>query len=197
MKQAFLNYSVSFILNNQDKYSEKDKDKLLYGLEGIYLTITKTVILLFISLLMGFTKEFLICLILFNIIRYPAFGFHADSSQKCLILSGAVFLGFTYLFLHIPITIFLKISLYSIIFLIFLFCAPADTPKRPLTNRKKRHLRKLASVILISIYGIIIFVFDAPVSTYFLIAALIEAIFISPIPYWVFKQPYQNYKKLV
>ena len=195
MKQAFLDHSISFIMQNQTQYTEDDKEKLLYGLEGLYLTITKTIILFFISFLIGFTKELFICLILFNILRYPAFGFHADNSEKCLIFSGIFFLGFPYLLLNIHLSEFSKLILYFISFVTFLICAPADTEKRPLTNKKKRTIRKLASIVLVILYGIGIFLINNPFSDYLLIVILMEAIFISPLPYLLFRQPYQNYKK--
>ncbi len=195
MKQAFLNQSISFIMKYQSKYKEEDREKLLYGLEGIYLTLTKTIILFGISFLLGFAKDFLFCMILFNFVRYPAFGFHADSSSKCLVLSGTVFLGISYWLLHVTIPFWIKVITYSVIFITFLLFAPADTEKRPLKNKKKRQIRKLCSMIVVIVYGIMIFSFSNQVANYFLIAILIEAIFISPIPYWIFKHPYQNYKK--
>ena len=40
MKQRFLNSTISF-LKSQQSFDLKDEKKLLYGLEGIYLTIHK------------------------------------------------------------------------------------------------------------------------------------------------------------
>ena len=64
MKEAFLNHTINFIANNQKDLSEDEKEKLHYGLEGLYLTITKLAIIFLIALLLGFIKEFIITLIL-------------------------------------------------------------------------------------------------------------------------------------
>ena len=44
MKNLFLNNSISFLKKYND-YSEEEIEKLMYGLEGLYLTITKLVII--------------------------------------------------------------------------------------------------------------------------------------------------------
>lgn len=195
MKQAFLNQSISFIMKNQDKYTEEDKEKLLYGLEGLYLTITKAIIFIIICIGIDFLKEFLICLAIFNILRYPAFGFHANNSLTCLITSGILLIGCPYLCLHVEISFLVKTIILSCSFIIFLLCAPADTVKRPLTNKKKRKMRKIASIIFLLSYGFIMYIFPN-LTGYILPGIIIETILISPIPYWIFKQPYQNYKKV-
>ena len=86
MKSAFLNSSIKFIKNYND-FSEKDIEKLRYGLEGIYLTVQKLIVIIILSLILGIFKEVLITLILFNIIRFTGFGFHAEKSIQCLFIS--------------------------------------------------------------------------------------------------------------
>ena len=79
----------------------------------------------------------------------------------------------------------------------FLICAPADTYKRPLTNRKKRIIRKIGACTLAVIYSVIIICLDGILISNLLIAALmIETILISPIMYLLFNEPYRNYKKV-
>ena len=78
MKEVFLTNSVKFITKYNKNYSEDDLDKIKYGLEGLYLTFTKLVIIALISLILGIFKEVVLVLIFLNIIRYPAFGVHAD-----------------------------------------------------------------------------------------------------------------------
>ena len=93
MKEAFLNHTMNFIASNQETLNEAEREKLQYGLEGLYLTITKLVVIFLVAFLLGFIKEFIITLILFNIIRFPGFGFHASKSIVCLITSTLLILG--------------------------------------------------------------------------------------------------------
>lgn len=197
MKNAFLTHSINFIAINKNGLSDEEREKLAYGLEGIYLTVTKAIIIFLIAIILNFVKEFVITLILFNIIRYPGFGFHATKSTVCLISSTLLILGLPYLFTHIEIPLVVKILLCTISCICFIIFAPADTVKRPLTNKKKRKIRKICASCLAFIYSFIVIYFDKMMISNLTLAALvIETIFISPIMYIIFKESYNNYKKV-
>ena len=197
MKEVFLNHTMNFIASNQKDLNQEDKEKLAYGLEGLYMSITKLVIIFLIAFLLGFIKEFIITLIFFNIIRFPGFGFHASKSIVCLISSTLLILGLPYLFTNIEVSLTIKIILCIVSVITFIICAPADTQKRPLTNKKKRIIRKIAASSLAVIYSVLIIVFNGyEISNLLMAALLIETILISPIMYLMFKEPYRNYKKV-
>lgn len=197
MKEAFLNHTMNFIASSQGNLNEEEKEKLSYGLEGLYLTITKLIIIFLIAFLLGFIKEFIITLILFNIIRFPGFGFHASKSIVCLISSTLLILGLPYLFVNVEVSLTIKIVLSIISVITFIICAPADTWKRPLTNKKKRIIRKVSASSLAVLYSVLIIVFNEyEISNLLLAALLIETVLISPIMYLIFKEPYMNYKKV-
>lgn len=197
MKEVFLNHTINFIANNKESLNEEEKEKLSYGLEGLYMTITKMIIIFLIALLLGFLKEFIITLIFFNIIRYPGFGFHATKSIDCLISSTILILGLPYLFVNVDVGLIVKIILCLVSIIMFIIWAPADTYKRPLTNKKKRMIRKVCACSLAIIYSIVIIAFNGSLISNLLLAALlIETILISPILYIIFREPYQNYKKV-
>lgn len=195
MKQSFLDHSIKWITAYNKSYSDEDIEKLKYGLEGLYLTITKLIIISFLSIILGMFKEMIIIMILFNIIRYPAFGFHADNSMTCLLFSTALLIGLPYIILHVNLTTYVKTILCIICFINFLVFAPADTPKRPLTNIKKRHIRKVASMIIATIYIVAIFLIkDVVISKLILTGLIIETIMINPVTYKIFHQQFNNYK---
>ena len=197
MKEVFLNHTMNFIASNQKDLNQEDKEKMAYGLEGLYMSITKLVIIFLIAFLLGFIKEFIITLIFFNIIRFPGFGFHASKSVVCLIASTLLILGLPYLFTNIEVSLTIKIILCIVSVITFIICAPADTWKRPLTNKKKRIIRKVVACSLAVIYSILIIVFNGyEISNLLMAALLIETILISPIMYLIFKEPYRNYKKV-
>lgn len=198
MKQAFLNHSIQMITKYNNTYSDEDIEKLKYGLEGIYLTFTKLIIIVILSIVLGIWKEMIVVLILFNIIRFPAFGFHANNSITCLLFSIFLFLGLTYCMVHIHISFNMKIIISLICLFHYIVFAPADTPKRPLTNKKKRQIRKFFSILLAFIYILTSFIItDETISVLILTALVIEAIMISPITYKIFHQTFHNYKSYV
>ena len=195
MKEVFLNNSINFITKYNPNYTEDDIEKIKYGLEGLYLTLTKLIIILLLSAILNITKEIILVLLFLNIIRYPAFGVHADKSSICLITSIIFILGLPYILINIKINIYTKIIISILCFINYLLFAPADTIKRPLTNKKKRKYRKIASCILASIYIVLIFTLKSNTLINTILAALIiEAIMINPLTYKLLGMPYRNYK---
>ena len=77
MKQLFLDNSMKFICKYQS-ISNYDKKRIKYGLEGLYLTISKLIILTSLAIILNMLKEFVLSIIFFNVIRYTGFGFHAE-----------------------------------------------------------------------------------------------------------------------
>ncbi len=195
MKQIFLDKSIKFITKYQT-YNQEEKEKLLYGLEGLYLTITKLIFIFIVALILGILKEVIILLLLFNVIRYTGFGFHAKRSIECLIFSSTCFIAVPYLMMNLQINNNTILIIYVLCLLSYILYAPADTVKRPLPNKKKRIIRKIATVIISIVYLILIFIFNNNTMTALILSALInETIMILPITYKLFKQPYNNYKK--
>lgn len=169
-----------------------------YGLEGIYLTITKLVIIVAVALLLGILKEVIITLILFNVIRYTGFGFHAEKSVQCLFISLFQFVILPYILINVVIPKNIVFIICIICVVSYFFFAPADTIKRPLPNMKKRKIRKWSTVFIGIIYSILLFIFsDTFIAPLFLSALIVEAIVINPLLYMAFGQPYNNYKTYV
>lgn len=194
MKKKILNSSINFIKKHKN-YNEEELEIIAYGLESIYLVITKAIIIFTLAYILGILKETLILLLTYNIIRTQAFGIHASRSIYCLISSILMFIGGAYLciYLTLPLKIIMIISLMCN--LLILMYAPADTHKRPLINERKRMKFKYKSITLAIIYTIIIFTIKDNTIINFLLIGMIEAtIMILPITYKLFKLPYNNYK---
>ncbi len=195
MKKVVINNLYNMILK-YNNYSEENKEKLLYGLEGLYLTISKLIIIVILAVVLNIEKDVFITLILFNIIRYTGFGFHAEKSYQCLITSTLFFIGCPLLFNYIVLDkIFIDCIFAFCIFSYILF-APADTVKRPFRDKKLRLIRKLVTIGIAIIYYICFLKFDYSIGKLFIIALLLESIMINPLFYKIFKQPYDNYKNI-
>ena len=197
MKNLFMNSSLNLITKYNHNYNDEEIEKLKYGLEGIYLTITKTIIIIALAIMFKILKETISILILYNIIRYFAFGFHAEKSIECLIMSSILFIG-------LPLLMFYLKPLFITKLLISIMCtttiaifAPADTIKRPLPNKKKRKIRKICSTIIAIIYSVICIIASKKISEIFLCTLIIQAIIVNPITYMIFKQPFNNYKTYI
>ncbi len=196
MKKRLLTFLKEQIKKQYPNYSNDKLDEIMYGIEGIYLTITKTIIIFALALILGVFKELIVLLIAFNFIRLFAFGMHANKSITCLIFSSLVFLAGAFLCKHITISKEVLYILYFLVLIIMIKYAPADTKKRPLLKSNKRLKFKILSIIVTIIYFLItILINNNLIINSLIIGLIIECILIIPITYKAFKMPYKNYLK--
>lgn len=194
MKKLFLKKIRTAIKKQYPNYNDDKIDEIMYGIEGLYLTFTKTVVICIIALILGILKELICLLVSFNFIRFFAFGMHASKSSICLIFSSLLFIIFSILCKYIVLPKYLLYILYLLALAIISIYAPADTVKRPLIKRKKRIKFKILSIMVVIIYFILTLVFKNNLLINSLIfGLLIECILINPITYKEFKMPYKNY----
>ena len=135
MKKKFLNSSMNAIKKYYPEYDEEKLEIIEYGLEGIYLTVTKLIIIYSLAYFLDILLETFLVSLTYNLIRFTAFGMHAKKSWHCLIISSTMFIGGVYICEYVFIPFILKVILALIcIILVFKF-APADTEKRPIINK--------------------------------------------------------------
>lgn len=195
MKKVFLNTCLKAITENDPSIDKTKLEEIRYGLEGLYLTITKTIVIFALTIILGTFKEMLIMLFIFNILRKTGFGIHAKKSWQCWISSLSIFVIFPYIAKLAILPKLLKIILSMISIAVMFLYAPADTYKRPLINKKKRMIWKTLSVINCSIMSIILIIIkDNTLSNLLLFGIYTEVALINPITYKIFKLPYNNYK---
>ena len=193
MKKIVIENFYNLILR-YNNYSDEEKEKLLYGLEGLYLTITKLVVIIMLAILFKIIKEVALLILLFNVIRYTGFGFHAEKSYQCLITSIIFFFAIPLLFKNIVISNYVINIIFAISLISFILYAPADTIKRPIYERKLRIIRKVLTIIIAIIYFIGSYNLNYDLKILFIESLIIESIIINPLFYKLFKQPYRNYK---
>lgn len=188
-----MNYAMNIIKNNNN-YDEEQLAIIRYGLEGLYLTITKLIIILLLAFILNLLKEVIIFLILYNIIRMPSFGLHATKSWICLLSSTIIFIGFPIICRYLYITNYFKVILGLTLVLFIYKNAPADTYKRPIINQKRRIFYKYCSTFIA-----IIFIFCSMlinnnfISNCFIFSLFVQSFMIAPSVYKLFNLPYNNY----
>lgn len=194
MKQKFLNFSLSLIKEKRKDIDEIKLDEIRYGLEGLYLTITKFIIISVIAIFLNIFKEMIFLLILFNILRRTGFGMHASKSYICLLASGLVFLALPFIAKLIVFPRYLKVVLGIIAILLIFKNTPADTIKRPLINKQKRDKFKFITTIKCIIMCFCLFFIKYEYINNLIIMALYIEIFLtSPYIYRLFHLSYNNY----
>ncbi len=196
MKNALINKCMNLIRSYNKNYTKKQLDTIKYGLEGLYLTITKLIIIFIVSIVLGIFNEVLCLIVTFNIIRLFSFGVHAKKSSHCMISSLIFFITFPLICKYVTISKELKEILAIPLVILIGIYSPADTEKRPLKDKKKRIIYKILSIIIASIFMILsIKIQNNTLSNNFMFAVIIQIIIILPITYKIFGVSYKNYKK--
>ena len=193
MKQFIINKCINSI-KKKKKYDEVEISKIKYGLEGIYLTITKILVIAIVAAILGILKEMIIYMCIFNILRTTSFGLHATKSWICLLSSTILFIGIPFLSIYVYIPLLFKIII-GIFGIIFMFKnSPADTKKRPIVNKKRRKVYKILSTVLTTIFFIFfILTKNNFISNCLIFSIIMQNCMISPTVYKIFKLPYNNY----
>lgn len=194
MRKFIIDNCMNIITKNKD-YNDIKLAEIKYGLETLYLTFSKLIIIGALATLLGIFKELVIFLLIYNIMRAPSFGIHASKSWICLLSSTITFIGFPLIMKIVTLTIPTKI-IFGIISIIGIsFFSPADTHKRPIINKKRRQMYKILSTIIAITYTILsIIIKNNYIANSFFYATILQNIIISPITYKIFKMPYNNYK---
>lgn len=189
---------INNLINNIKKNCNYDKIKvqeIKYGLESLYLSITKITIILLISLLIGNIKELLFIFLFYGLLRLTGFGLHTKTTKQCWISSIIIFIGIPYLVDKVAISKFLLLPISILLLTLIILYAPADTEKRPIINKKKRLLYKIITSLIALIY---LFISYNTKSIYLqnilLFSVIIEVFVIVPISYKLFNLKYDNYK---
>lgn len=198
MQKKFISSSLRAIKRKYPEYSDEKLGELRYGLEGLYILVTKSVIIFGIAYLLGILWELIIFTVLYNIIRATSFGIHATKSWICLVSSLMIFIGATYLSTVLIIPTGTKIILGILTVIYIHIYSPADTKKRPIVSPKRRFVYKTVSTVIACIYTIIcVVITNNFLANSLLFALIIQCLMISPLTYKLSGQPYDNYKTYI
>lgn len=198
IKNFIISSSLKTISNFYPEYNSTKLDEIRYGLEAVYLSLTKVIVILLITFILGIFKEAIILLLFFNGLRTVAFGIHASKSWMCWVSSSILFIGVPYLCIYANLSIYIHYIILSLCMLCFILYAPADTKKRPLVRKNRRLKFKILTILIASLYIIIfLFVDNTLLRNIITCSIFIEAVLIHPFTYRVFNLPYNNYERYV
>ena len=195
MREYIVGNSLNLIKKEHPNYSDEKIEILEYGLNGLYIFISKSIIIFTIAYFLGILKELIIFMLIYNLIRSVSFGMHATSSTICLVASAFSFLSATYLCKSFEISIGFKI-IFGFLSIIYVYLhSPADTEKRPIINPKRRFIYKTLSTIVACAMVICSLLINIDfIANSCIIALLIQCVMISPTSYKLTGQKYDNYK---
>lgn len=193
MKEKFI-ASVVNLAKRKKEYTEEEVAIMRYALEGIYLTFTKILVITLIAALLGLFKEYIWFVLLYTPIRSVSFGWHANTTKQCWVVSILAFILIPYTFSIITINRITKIILLIFSIFIFALYSPADTKKRPIVNKKRRLMFKVVSLIIILVYNYYALNNSNLISNLMLASLLYQSMLINPLIYKISHQEFNNFK---
>lgn len=194
MRQKILNKIINSI-KYKFKYNDEKLLEIKYGLETLYITISKTIVIMFANNLFNTFKELLFLMIFYGSLRLTGFGMHAKKSWHCWIISLNIFIIIPLLIKYINIHIIIRFIFCLISTIYILTYSPSDTEKRPLINKKKRIIYN--GICTSTAFSLSIFCLlskNIMIQNAILFSLILESIMISPTTYKLFKLRYKNYK---
>lgn len=195
--KIFADRTIIF-LKKYKNYNNREERIIHYGLETIYIFITKLIFITILSIFFGITKEMYIFLFFYLFLRLYSAGMHLSTGHSCTIFSSILFIGIPFLCKYLNFTLITKMIISGITFCIYGWYSPADTHKKPIIKEEKRRKLKFKTLIVCSIYIILtLLVKNKYVLNCITLALIMQSIMILPITYKIFKQPYANYKDYI
>lgn len=195
MREYVVNGSLNLIRKNNPNYDDEKMEILEYGLTGLYIFVSKSIVIFSIAYFLGIFGELIAFMLVYNAIRMFSFGMHATSSRACLIVSTIAFLSATYLckIIVIPINIKLILGMLGIVWM--LIFSPADTEKKPIISPKWRAFYKTISTLISFIMVVCSLLINNDfIANSCIVSLVLQCFMISPIAYKITNQKYDNYK---
>lgn len=197
MKKILIN-KILINIKNYYNYDDIKISELKYGLETLYLTLTKMLVILILAYFLKVIVPLILLLIFYGLLRLTGYGLHAKKSWQCWISSILIFLGIPFLCMLQVFPDIIKAILSLIGVILIIIYAPADTEKRPLINRKKRNICKYLTSIVAITYAVISYVTtNNLLSNALFYSIYIQVFMILPISYKIFNVKYNNYKNYI
>lgn len=174
---------MKFYYKHSDMSDESIK-YLYFGLYTIVSTLSKMIIIILLSLILGLFKETIILMSIMFSIRYFSGGIHMKSSFSCTIVSILFYIGGSFISSYHLVNCKLCLIL-SIFFSIFIIkYSPCETEKRPIKEADKRKkLKIITAVVLTAILVINICIKSNLLFNITLLAFLSQSIFVNPLTY--------------
>jgi len=189
MVDALSNKLTLMIKMNVKDVDDEKAEIINYGLICFLSFITKTIIILLVSYLLGILDLTVIAIVSLGFYRAFAGGAHANSHMICLFTSFIIFLGPVYLGKFI-FSLFSNIEiLYLFIFIlncvIIYYYAPADVEQKPILSKNLRERLRMQSAFSMSLVIVLALTIikNHTISNVLVATTLVESITMIPLFY--------------
>ncbi|WP_129599703.1 accessory gene regulator ArgB-like protein [Anaerophilus nitritogenes] len=150
--------------------------KIKFGLECLLGELTKTIMYIGIFSVFSLTKNFLIGLLFFCLIRSVAGGHHEETYWRCFFTSLFIFSTIVIVGTQWNISINIRILMLIVSIALVWIYAPVDHPNKPIISEIRRKKLKYISLLLTILMGAISFFLPQNYHATAMMAILLEAL---------------------
>ncbi|MGB3366637.1 MAG: accessory gene regulator B family protein [Acidaminobacteraceae bacterium] len=189
-----INKITNYVVDNTKEKTEDEVEILKYGIEVIFMNISKLLVIYLLAFIFGYLIETIFITLIFGYIRSFASGIHVKGFVKCLTFSLAIFIFiiFTRGAFELPLIMKIMVSI-ALVTGIWIY-SPADTEEKPYLDEENRKKLKRSAIIVSIIYTVIWTTSILGIySNYFVSTLIAQLILIHPITYKVLGRRYKNY----
>jgi accessory gene regulator B len=186
-------YLTNKIRKNDNTIDDERAEIINYGLQSIIGEVPKGIVIFGLAYILGLFKIVLLSTIILLIYRAFAGGIHLKTNKYCLLISGLLVIGSSYLakFIQFNNPVFIYFALFCINLYSIILYAPADTYNRPIISQKQKNRRKIECLITIMVSFLLsIYIKDQIVTNIMMYSITIESFMITPLAYKIFDNKY-------
>ena len=153
---------ISGYIAQELNFDDDKKAVINYGIFAfIQMGICIALVIIF-GFIFNVTAEALIISFTISILRKSSGGVHSNSPERCAVIGTVVSVGMALISKYVNISLSLSIVLGAIIF-IWSYCivyklAPIDSIAKPIKNVKKIKRLKKSSIMILSVYLIVVII---------------------------------------
>lgn len=155
------------------KLNRDNKEVVAYGVFAILQTLISILLIVIFGIMFKCLLEALIISFTVSILRKYSGGVHASSFERCTILGTIICIGeaiivkkLIYPAINMKLLIFITAVIFIFSYITIIKLAPLDNPKKPIKNDVKKKKMKKASIVVLTIYLMIV-VFSTILGLYF------------------------------
>jgi len=146
-------------------FDNDKKEVLAYGAFALFQMLISIALVLIFGLIFNVAVEALMISFIVSILRKYSGGVHASSPSACMFIGTIICVGQAILIksflaplVNIKILLILGTSIFIWSYYMLYKLAPVDTPNKPIKREEKRKRMKKGSIIVLSVYAIIVLI---------------------------------------
>lgn len=135
----------------EDVIKQTEYELYYYCFDTLFSELLYDILILGIAFILGQVNVTIAYYIGFSVIRYTSGGYHAESPEKCFLLSIVVYFCSLGLIHIVPVSIYPEILISTLLLAFFLiwWFAPVDHPNKRFSAREKLSYRRKSQVAII------------------------------------------------